>query len=85
MTEMSRLDLVARLLAALSLTIAFLAVGAAPAAAADAGGADDPEVVDGPVDTVGEVTCGVYGDVNPTAGAGSRCQVTYDELTEKPR
>ena len=40
MTEMSRLDLVARLLAALSLTVAFLAVGAAPAAA-DAGGAGD--------------------------------------------
>ena len=84
MTEMSRLDLVARLLAALSLTVAFLAVGAAPAAA-DAGGAGDPEVADVPLDTVGEVTCGAYGDVNPTAGAGARCQYTYDKLTEKPR
>jgi len=79
-----RTDLVARLLVALSLTVAFLALGGAPVAA-DTGGADASSAAQGPVETVGEVTCDAYGDVNPTAGAGSRCQATYDGLTEKPR
>ena len=56
-----------------------------PPVAADTGSADSSSAAEGPVETVGEVTCGVYGDVNPTAGAGSRCQATYDEFTEKPR
>ena len=84
MNGMSRTDMVARLLVALSLTVAFLALGGAPVAA-DTGGADSSSAAEGPFETVGEVTCDAYGDVNPTAGAGSRCQATYDELTEKPR
>ena len=79
-----RTDLVARLLVVLLLTVAFLALGRA-SVAAGAGGADSSSAAEGPVETVGEVTCDAYGDVNPTAGAGSRCQATYDELTEKPR
>ena len=84
MNGMSRTDMVARLLIALLLTVAFLALGRAPVAA-DTGGADSSNAIEGPVETVGEVTCDAYGDVNPTAGAGSRCQATYDGLTEKPR